>query len=333
MSGEDRFVRHLLAELPRSGRVVVGPGDDAAIVRVEAGLWVATTDLLVEGVDFLPGESPEAVGRRAMAVNLSDMAAMGARPEFFLLSIGFPAARGEAYALAVARGALSRATPLATALAGGDLSDAPVTVVSIALWGRPEREPIRRGGARSGDQLFLSGHPGRAAAGLLLARARAEGKPCAAGLSAAAETELLAAYRDPEPRLPLGLALAREGQATAAIDISDGLGIDAGRLAEASGVRAVLEAERLPVSQALAAFAGLEGFDPLDLLLAGGDDYELLFTVSPERAQEIPPDGPGGVALRRIGRMETGRGAILRSASGEREVAGLGHDHLRAATP
>jgi thiamine-monophosphate kinase len=327
MAGEDRFVRRLLGLLPPSPSVLIGPGDDAAVVASEGGLWAVTTDLLVEGVDFLPGESPEAVGRRAMAVNLSDLAAMGARPEFFLLTVGFPAARGEEYPLAVARGALSRATPLETALAGGDLSDAPVALVSIALWGRPEKEPIRRSGARPGDLLFLSGETGRAAAGLRLARARAEGTPLARGLSPAAEAELLAAYRDPEPRLALGLALAREGRATAAIDVSDGLGIDAGRLAEASGVRAVLE--RLPVSPSLAEFARAEGLDPLDLALSGGDDYELLFAVAPERAAEVPAEGPGGVAVRRIGRIEPGRGAVLRSASGERDVSGFGYDHLR----
>jgi len=329
MAGEDRFVRRLLALLPPSRSVLVGPGDDAAVVASAGGLWAVTTDLLVEGVDFLPGESPEAVGRRAMAVNLSDLAAMGARPEFFLLTVGFPAALGEEYPLAIARGALSRATPLETALAGGDLSDAPVALVSIALWGRPEKEPIRRSGARPGDLLFLSGATGRAAAGLRLARARVEGTPPAPGLSSAAEAELLAAYRDPEPRLPLGLALAREGRATAAIDVSDGLGIDAGRLADASGVLAVLEADRIPVSASLAEFARAEGLDPLELALSGGDDYELLFTVAPERAAEMPAEGPGGVPLRRIGQVEPGRGAVLRSASGERDVSGFGYDHLR----
>jgi thiamine-monophosphate kinase len=331
MAGEDRFVRRLLAELPTSSRVIAGPGDDGAVVEAAAGLWIATTDMVVEGVDFLPGESPEGVGRRAMAINLSDLAAMGARPEFFLLSIAFPARRGEAYPLAVARGTLSRATALGAALAGGDLSDAPITLVSIALWGRPEKEPIRRGGARAGDLLFLSGETGRAAAGLLLARARAEGKTCAAGLGAAAEAELLAAYRDPEPRLALGRFLGRGGEATAAIDISDGLGLDAGRMAEASGLRAVLEADRLPVSAALAAFARLEGRDPLDLVLSGGDDYELLFAVPPELAEKIPTEEPGGAAIRRVGRMEQGRGAVLRSGSGERDIASFGHDHLKAA--
>jgi thiamine-monophosphate kinase len=332
MAGEDRFVRRLLQELQASRRVILGPGDDAAVVAVEPGRWVITADMVVEAVDFLPGDTPEAVGRRAMAVNLSDLAAMGARPEFFLLSIAFPARRGEDFPLSVARGALSRATPLGAALIGGDLSDAQSVVVSIALWGRPESEPIRRAGARAGDALFLSGAPGSAAAGLVLARAQAQGASCAGGLSAEARAELLAAYRDPEPRLELGLTLARQGQATAAIDVSDGVGVDSGRLARASGLRAVLEEPRLPISPALAAFARLEGRDPLDLLLAGGDDYELLFAVAPDRAAEIPPRGPEGVPLSRVGHLEPGDGTFLRSAAGDRDISALGYDHLRAAS-
>ena len=135
MSGEDRFVEKLRALLPRSERVRIGPGDDAAVLSSRGADLVLTTDLLVEGVDFLPDEDPEKIGRRALAVNLSDIAAMGGRPEFFLLSIAFRAERGEEFPLAVARGALSRATPLGLDLVGGDLSDAKETVVSVLVGG------------------------------------------------------------------------------------------------------------------------------------------------------------------------------------------------------
>lgn len=331
MTREDSFVRRLVGELPRCERVLVGPGDDAAVVAATAGPLVLTTDLLVEGVDFLPGEDPFAIGRRAMAVNLSDLAAMGAVPEHFLLSIGFRAGRGEDYALAIARGALSRATPLHTALVGGDLSSADRTIVSIALGGRLAGNPLLRSGARAGDLLYLSGFPGRASAGLALARARAGGSAPPAGLSEDAVRELVAAFRDPEPRLALGQALAKGGLARAAIDVSDGLGLDAARLADASGLRAVLESDRLPVSPALAAFARASGEDPIEMILAGGDDYEILFAVSPGNAGEIPAAGPDGVPVRRIGRLEEGRGAVLRSAAGDRDVGGLGWDHFEGA--
>jgi thiamine-monophosphate kinase len=331
MPGEDRFVRRLLAEIPKSPRLLIGPGDDAAVVAGSAGPRAVTTDTLVEGVDFLPSLAPEALGRRAMAVNLSDLAAMGASPELFLLTVGFPPGRGEDFPLRVVRGALSRAVPLGAALAGGDLSSAPSVFVSIAIWGTLAGEPLRRSGASAGDVLFLSGATGRAAAGLRLA---SDGEPArggAARLSDADRAELLSAYLDPEPRLDLGIALAREGLATAAIDVSDGLGIDAARLAEASGLRAVIEADRVPIAASLAAFARGERSDPLDAALAGGDDYELLFAVAPDRAGRISSGEFGPVAVTRVGRMEEGRGAVVRSAAGDRDAGALGHDLFGAA--
>jgi thiamine-monophosphate kinase len=278
------------------------------------------------------------VGRRAAAVNLSDLAAMGARPEFFLLSVAFSSELGLDYPLAVARGALSRAAPLDAALAGGDLSEARQTVVSIAFWGRPEAVPLLRSGAKPGDHVYVSGHPGRAAAGLKIAKMLAaftsQGAPPTPhliGLDPAKEAELLAAYHDPEPRIALGRALAREGLAHAAIDVSDGLGLDAGRLARASGVRIVLERERLPLSPALTAYAEVESVDPIELVLGGGDDYELLFTSEAGAEGDLAAGSAAwGVTVRRIGVCEEGAGAILRDRSGDRDIAGLGFDHVES---
>jgi thiamine-monophosphate kinase len=337
MTAEDRFVEQVRALLTHTEGVTLGPGDDAAVVSWEGRDLVATTDLLVEEVDFLEGEEPETIGRRCAAVNLSDLAAMGAKPRFFLLSIAFPPQRGDVYALAIVRGTLARMEPLGAALVGGDLSKAPMAVVSVALWGQPEGDPIRRSGALPGDLVYVSGFPGRAAAGLLLARRLAafgsqgsKPTPRFVGLTLAEEGELLGAYRDPEPRVALGLALARERLAHAAIDVSDGLGMDAGRLARASGVRLVLEKALLPVSSALSSFAEVEVTDPHELLLSGGDDYELL-VCAPESAAdslENPPE-EWGVAVTRIGHVEEGSGAVLRSRRGDRDIAELGHDHLR----
>jgi thiamine-monophosphate kinase len=324
---EDRFVARLRELLAEDPRVALGPGDDAALVRDPGGVFAVTTDMQVEGVDFLRDEDPQRLGRRALAVNLSDLAAMGAEPAFFLLSIGFPPEKGEDYPLAVARGALSRAEPLSVALVGGDLSRSPQTIVSIALWGRAAPRTALRSGGSPGDSLFLSGFPGRAAAGLQLARRGPEGR-AAAGLAPEHTRELLAAYRDPEPRLPLGLELSRRQLWSAAIDVSDGLGIDAGRLARASGLRAVIETERLPVSPALLAFSESEGQDPLDGILSGGDDYELLFAAPASARPAVEALASREVPVTRIGHLEPGFGAFLRGPDGDREIAGLGHDHF-----
>ncbi len=313
--------------LPADPRVLLGPGDDAALVRSSGGELAVTTDMLVEGVDFLPDEDPHRLGRRALAVNLSDLAAMGARPEFFLLSIGFSPEKGEEFPLAVARGALSRAQPLSVSLIGGDLSSAPQTIVSIALWGRAEPRTAPRSGASAGDLLFLTGFPGRAAAGLRLARRGTEGSGQAA-LRPEHAAELLAAYRDPEPRVALGLELSRQSLWSAAIDVSDGVGMDAGRLARACRLRAVIEKGRLPVSPALAAFGVLEDADPLEWILAGGDDYELLFTAPASARDAVEALASREVPVTRIGRMEQGEGAVLRGGEGDREIAGLGYDHF-----
>jgi thiamine-monophosphate kinase len=340
VKAEDRFVDAVRALLPPGGAVRLGPGDDAAVVDRDAGLLAATTDLLVEGVDFLPAEEPEQIGRRAAAVNLSDLAAMGAQPEFFLLSIGFDQAKGPEFPLAIVRGAAARAEEFGARLVGGDLSGAPLTVVSLALWGRPAGAPLTRSGASPGDAVFVSGHAGEAAAGLRLARRiaafSAQGSrptPRFPELALEAERRLLAAYRDPVPRVGLGLALCREGLASAAIDVSDGIGADAGRLARASGVRVVLERNALPFSAALLAFAAMDELDPLDLLLSGGDDYELLFTASPDQAERLATRAPTlDVAIARVGRVERGSGAVLADGRSERDIADLGHDHLERAS-
>jgi len=314
--------------LPASERVLVGPGDDAAVVRVESGNLVVTTDMVVEAVDFLPETEPESVGRRALAVNLSDLAAMGARPEFFLLSIAFSAEKGEDFPLALARGALSRAAPLGVDLVGGDLSTCPQTIVSVALWGRAEARATLRSGASAGDCLFVSGFPGRAAAGLALALRSPGSRP--AGLADAQAAELLAAYHDPEPRVALGLELSRRNLWTAAIDVSDGIGVDASRLARASGLRAVIEKERLPVSPALEAAGELQEKDPFAWILGGGDDYELLFAAPESAAGAIESLSSREVPITRIGRLEQGEGAHLREDGRERDISSLGHDHFEA---
>jgi thiamine-monophosphate kinase len=333
---EDRFVEKLKALLPPDDRVILGPGDDAAVIAADAGPVVATTDMLVESVDFLPNEDPEVIGRRAVAVNLSDLAAMGAQPRWFLLSIGLPAGRGEDFALAIARGAIARGGEFGARLVGGDLSRAGATLVSVAMWGSPEGRPLTRSGAAAGEVVYLSGSPGRAAAGLLLARRLeafsshgAQPMPRFGGLSMSHVEELLRAYRDPEPRVALGAELARSGLATAVIDVSDGLGVDAGRLARASGVRLALEADAMPAAESLRAFCEVENRSPVELIVSGGDDYELLFCAPDAAAEGLRQVSiRAGVAVTRIGSALAGSGATMRQGRREREIGEAGHDHF-----
>ncbi|HYK43141.1 MAG TPA: thiamine-phosphate kinase [Thermoanaerobaculia bacterium] len=324
MGAEDLFVERLRALLPAGEGLRLGPGDDAAVVATSGRDMMATTDLLVEGVDFLPDADLEGIGRRAVSVNLSDAAAMGARPRFFLLSIVLPEHRGEEDALAICRGAIARGAEFGASLAGGDLSRGPKIVLSVALWGELDQPPVTRSGGRAGDALYLTGFPGRAAAGLRIAASRAR-RP---GLSAG-DHELLDAYVDPAPRVEFSLAIAAAAIPRAAIDVSDGLGIDAGRLARSSGVRAVVDRDRLPVSPALRDWARREGADVLGCILAGGDDYELLFAASPEAEREIGRLS-GDLPVARIGRLEEGRGAFLRDEGGEHPIDAMGYDHLEA---
>jgi thiamine-monophosphate kinase len=334
---EDRFVDELRRRLRPADRLLVGPGDDAAVVAWGSDTLVVTTDTLVEGIDFLAGEDAARIGRRAVSVALSDLAAMGAWPDFLLLTIGFPGSVSEDFPLAVSLAASNRAEEFGAVLAGGDLTRAAETFVSASLWGRPSGPPMTRAGARPGDLIYLSGSPGEAAAGLAVARARAGLDPVVGAgrwtpeeLPVPWETHLLGAYRDPEPRLSLGRALARERLATAAIDVSDGLGVDAGRLALASRVRLVIEKSEIPLSPALRAFCDLTGSDPVALALQGGDDYELLFSVAPENAGRFADPPPEwGTAVQRIGRVEEGEGAVLEEEDGLRPVGALGFDHFR----
>ncbi|HKB69468.1 MAG TPA: thiamine-phosphate kinase [Thermoanaerobaculia bacterium] len=287
--------------LPR-GRIVrrVGIGDDAAVLDVPRGRYVATTDTLVEGIDFLRRELPRAVGRRAAAANLSDLAAMGADPEGYLLTIGLGPGRGAAYALAVARGVLAKMRPFGALLWGGDLSRAPATFVTICLVGRAER-PVLRSGARPGDRIFVTGTPGAAAKALARRRSRKGKAPEAREKP----------YLDPEPRIAFARELARRRWASAMIDVSDGLGKDAHRLARSSGVRLAL--------------AGI----PAETLASASDDFELLFTAPARRAEGIVALARRlGTPVAAIGRVEPGRGVVREAGARRRAVPERGYDHL-----
>jgi len=306
--GEDALTARIASlarpELRRAGaRAIVrtGIGDDAAVVDLPRGRYLFTTDTLVEGVDFLPGELPFWIGRRTAAANLSDLAAMGAMPLGFLLSVAVRRRDGTRFAGRIVEGALSRMRPFRAALWGGDLSRAQETTVTMTLLGTAAR-PVARAGARPGELLFVTGKPGAAAAALELRRRRVGKAPTADERP----------YLDPEPRVEFGRALAARRWATAMIDVSDGLGRDARRLAAASRVRLVL------AGVTPAAFA------------AASDDFELLFTspASVERSVVRLAERLRA-PLSMIGRVEKGRGVVLEVGGRRRRPPGdAGWDHF-----
>jgi len=250
--------------------VRLGIGDDAAILRVPPGQeLVVSVDSLLAGVHFPDDLPPKAIGHRALAANLSDLAAMGAQPAWAVLALSLPQA-DTGWIEEFARGFFMLAERYNVALVGGNLARGPLNITVTVHGFAPSGQALTRRGAQAGDQLFVSGCLGDAAAGLQLLQAHQQ----------ATETDsCVQRFCFPEPRIHAGLAL--RGIASAAIDISDGLAADLGHLLKASGAGAQLLVERLPLSPSLLRHYSRE--QALNLALSGGDDYELCFSVPPER--------------------------------------------------
>ena len=307
-------------------RVRLGSGDDAA-VTVPGGATATSVDALVEGVHFRRDvASPAEIGHKALATALSDLAAMGAEAGEAYVVLGLPADLGEPECLELVDGMVALAERTGTTLAGGDVSRAPVLTLAVTVVGhapRPE-DLIGRGGARPGDVLVLTGELGGAAAGLALL----EDAALADRLDAETAASLRRRQLQPQPRLGAGRALAAAG-ARAMIDLSDGLGGDAGHLAGASGARLEIEAGSLPLARGVAEIALATGAEPLELATAGGEDYELLAALPAERLGEATR----GLAeceattLSQIGAVAAGEGVEIRLPGGG-TLSATGFDQL-----
>ena len=298
--------------------VPLGIGDDAAVLQPESGRQlVVTADLLVEGRHFAADTPPAAVGHKALAVNLSDLAAMGAEPAWFTLSLSLPRAE-RAWLQDFVRGMDALAAEYQVQLVGGDTVRGP-RVVAVQALGRvaPDRA-LRRDGARPGDRIYVTGTLGDAALALWHQQGRIR-------LGEAHRPWLMARLQVPQPRVRAGLALA--GLASSAIDISDGLAADLGHVLAASGCGARIELARLPLS---AAFRAQEVPDPWEAVLAHGDDYELCFTVPPERQADLEQVlAAMDCGCTCIGEMEAEPGLRLLQADGTPLILPhAGHDHF-----
>ena len=349
---ERELVARIQQQLPPTPPwVLVGIGDDAAIVEPERNrVEVLTVDAVVEGVHFdrafVP---PDAIGHRALAVNLSDLAAMGAAPRLALLSMALPST----LPLADFDGVVSGLTSLAAAhrlqVVGGNLTRSPgPLVIDVTLAGTVKRrQALTRGGAKPGDDLYVSGAIGAAAAGLALLR-KVVGHQSSVVSPQSTEDlrrrmmaddsrltpddwRLVTAYLTPEPRIRLGLLLGRNRAASACVDLSDGLADGVRRIAEASGVGVIVDASVLPIDPAARAFFEAQRCDPVEASLEA-DDYELLVAVRPRaRGRLAAAVRHGGAPLTRIGRCTEDRAITIRHSGAEATDAALptGYTHFR----
>ncbi|MGH2888272.1 MAG: thiamine-phosphate kinase [Solirubrobacteraceae bacterium] len=316
-------IRERLA--PAGPRLKVGMGDDAA-VTVPGGATATSVDAIVEGVHFRRGRGSLAqIGRRAIAAALSDLAAMGAEPGEAYVVLGVPPDLDEDGCVELLDGVAALAAETGVTLAGGDVTRAPVLVVAMTVVGHaPNVERlVTRAGARAGDAIVLTGDLGAAAAGLLTL----ERPGVAAAIPAETVARLQRAQLEPRPRLEVGAALARSG-ATAMIDLSDGLGADAGHIADESRVGLRIQAAALPVAAGVDEVAAITGEDPLQLAISGGEDYELVAALPPERLDEARAAvGAAGTTLVQIGSAVPGSGIEIRLPGGRLLETG-GFDQL-----
>jgi thiamine-monophosphate kinase len=325
--GEFELLAKLRERLPPPGpRVRIGSGDDAA-VTVPGGATATSVDALVEGVHFRRGSAELAqIGRKALATALSDLAAMGAEPGEAYVVLGVPPDLDEDGCLELVAGLAGLAAETGTTLAGGDVTRAPVLTLTVTVVGHAAsaQQLVGRGGAQPGDGLLLTGEIGGAAAGLLLL----ERPQLAAAVSERTAERLRLRQLDPAPRLAAGLTLAAAG-AGAMIDLSDGLGGDAVHLAAASGAGALIDATALPLQDGVAEIAAVAGLDPLELAASGGEDYELLAALPPQRLEEAMAraEESGETALTRVGEVVDGEGVEIRLPGGG-TLKTAGFDHL-----
>ena len=334
---EDAIVQRLAAAFATRRRdVKIGIGDDAAILSAPARLAV-TTDVLLEDHDFRRDSDPRRLGRKALNVNLSDLAAMGATPLWAVIALGLPKKTRPEWLDALTAGVREAAAEHGVAIVGGDLSASEKIFVSVTAIGQAPPRPLLRSGAEPGDALFVSGTLGAAATGLRLLEAGyrlSESKdvlgPKGRKVPSARAPEIGRLIRhqvDPRPQIELGAALAHGGLASAALDVSDGLARDLYRICRASDVGATVDARSLPVDSALPDLASVLDLDPLATALYGGEDFGLLFTVPPKKRAAVEAL-TGRFALRQIGTIDDGAGVRLVRGGKRAPLPDAGFDHF-----
>ncbi|MFC0628458.1 thiamine-phosphate kinase [Kribbella deserti] len=312
--GEFGLIEAVTKGYRQGADVLVGPGDDAAVVAVPDGRMVITTDLLIEGRHFRQDwSSAYDVGRKAAAQNLSDLAAMGARPTSLVVGLGVPAALASEWVHELARGLQDEGEPLGVSIVGGDMVQSEKIVVSVTAFGSLEgREPVLRSGARPGDEVAVAGRLGWAEAGYAVLT-RGFRSPRA----------VVEAHRRPLPPYEQGPIAAIAG-ASAMCDVSDGLLSDLGHIATASQVVIDVRSGALAIPEPLEAVAAATGLDALSFVLTGGDDNALVATFEPA---DVPP---GWTVIGSVAEGNDDRPPGTVTVDGEPYAGATGHAHFRS---
>jgi thiamine-monophosphate kinase len=330
LTGENRIIQLLQNRYPvKSSLLIKGIGDDAAVMQLQqAGeYWSITTDMLLEEIDFRKEwTSPRLLGRKSIAVNLSDLAAMGARPRFFTVSLAVPSDISERWILEFYEGMTNTDSAKGAQLIGGDLSHSKSGIaISITALGESlNGKVLYRSGGKAGDLLYVTGILGKSGAGLHLLQ---DGRKRP---GSRAQRDALQCHRSPEPRCDTGVWLTQCGLVSCMMDLSDGLSMDLPRLCAASGVGAEIRLADLPIFPESQRW----GCDPVDLALHGGEDFELLFAVKASRnhlfEKIYPPEFPKAT---QIGKMTGVAGRIWITGPGKsrRRLPERGYDHFRPA--
>jgi thiamine-monophosphate kinase len=305
-------LRQQASSRQHSPRIINGIGDDGAVIRQSANHdLIVTTDLLVEEIDFYANATPaRLLGHKALAISLSDIAAMGARPRWSFLSFGLPRERWETdFKNEFMEGYFALADHFGVTLSGGDVSESTMGIVidSIVLGEVDSGTAVARKGARSGDQIYVTGNLGGAAAGLKLIELGAlvsESRQVESSDRSdedAVQSLILRQLR-PQPRIGWGIVLGEQRLATSMIDVSDGLSSDLHHLCKENNVGALIDAAAIPLDEDVKRLCGRRALDPLALALHGGEDFELLFTAAPENVSRLPKK-VDGIPISRIGEI------------------------------
>ena len=327
IASEQDLIRTHLAPLARAHAGSSDLSDDCAIFTPAPGTeLIITTDAVAAGVHFFPDDAPEDIAWKALAVNISDLAAKAATPRVYQMALSFPEAPTHDFMQRFASGLAQAQASFSILLSGGDTDQrpGPMTITITAIGEIPTGIRLTRDRARPGDAIFVTGTLGDAACGLKLRRDDADAR--AWPITAVEQASLIDRYLRPQPRLATAHIL--RSYATAAMDLSDGLAKDLGRLAAAARAGAVIDSTRLPLSVPMKRLS-VSGVDVLDHVLSGGDDYELLFTAPPNAEPDIAATAAAaGLAVTRIGTMSMERGLRLSTPAGEHPMQPKGWDHF-----